>query len=238
MHNINTLENKNVLITGASGGLGKSLCRKFGSCNTNIYAIGRNEEKLIKLSEEYKIKNYYCCNLFELEEITAVHKKVLKDSGGIDILINNAGLFLKSSLEEIDTELIRAIFNVNVFAPIILTKLFSRNMKEKKWGRIFNIGSSSAYNGGELTSLYCSSKHALLGFSRSMSKELHEHKIRVCNISPSSIKTNMGRIPLSTYQDFNTFLDPDEIAEVVVFLSSFDSTMEFKEIALNRFDIQ
>ena len=52
-----------------------------------------------------------------------------------------------------------------------------------------------------------------------MSKELHDYKIRVCNISPSSIKTNMGKIPLSTYQDFNTFLDPDEIAEVVFFLA-------------------
>ena len=238
MNNIKILENKNVLITGASGGLGRSLCKKFGNCNTNIYAMGRSKEKLIELSNEYKIKNYYCCNLYELEEIIAVHKKILNDSGGIDILINNAGLFLKSSLEEIDEELIRKIFNINVFAPIMLTKLFSRNMKKNKWGRIFNIGSSSAYNGGELTSLYCSSKHALLGFSRSMSKELHDHKIRVCNISPSSIKTNMGKLPLSTYQDFNTFLDPDEIAEVVVFLSSFDSTMEFKEISLNRFDIQ
>ena len=238
MNNIKILENKNVLITGASGGLGRSLCKKFVNSNTNIYAMGRNKEKLIELSNEYKIKNYYCCNLYELEEIIAVHKKILNDSGGIDILINNAGLFLKSSLEEIDEELIRKIFNINVFAPIMLTKLFSRNMKKNKWGRIFNIGSSSAYNGGELTSLYCSSKHALLGFSRSMSKELHDHKIRVCNISPSSIKTNMGKLPLSTYQDFNTFLDPDEIADVVVFLSSFDSTMEFKEISLNRFDIQ
>ena len=56
---------------------------------------------------------------------------MIKDSGGIDILINNAGLFLKSSLEEIDEELIRRIFNINVFAPIILTKLFSRNMKKR-----------------------------------------------------------------------------------------------------------
>ncbi len=238
MNNIKTLENKNVLITGASGGLGKSLCKKFENCNANIYAMGRDEGKLNELSSEYKIKNYYCCNLSAIQEIKEAHKNILKDSGGIDILINNAGLFEKSSLEEIDDDLIRKIFSINVFAPIILTKLFSRNMKENMWGRIFNIGSSSAYNGGELTSLYCSSKHALLGFSRSMSKELHDYKIRVCNISPSSIKTNMGKIPLSTYQDFNTFLDPDEIAEVVVFLSSFDSTMEFKEIALNRFDIQ
>ena len=64
-------------------------------------------------------------------------------------------------------------------------------MKENMWGRIFNIGSSSAYNGGELASLYCSSKHALLGFSRSMSKELHDYKIRVCILVPNSIKTNM-----------------------------------------------
>ena len=65
MNNIKILENKNVLITGASGGLGRSLCKKFGNCNTNIYAMGRSKEKLIELSNEYKIKNYYCCNLYE-----------------------------------------------------------------------------------------------------------------------------------------------------------------------------
>lgn len=232
------LENKNVLITGASGGLGRSLCKKFLNLNANIYAMGKNKEKLIQLANSFKIKNYYCCNLNELEEITTVHKVILEDSGGIDILINNAGFFAKSPLDEINQEVIKKVFNINVFAPMLLTKLFSKNMRNKNWGRIFNIGSSSAYNGGELTSLYCSSKHALLGFSRSMSKELHDHKIRVCNISPSSIKTDMGKIPLSTYQDFDTFLNPDEVAEVVVFLSSFNSTMEFKEISLNRFDIQ
>ena len=234
----NILENKNILITGANGGLGRSLCKNFLKFNANIYAMGRNKEKLIELANSYKIKKYYCCDLNELEEIIAIHKIILEDSGGIDILINNAGFFTKSPLEDIDIELTKKVFNINVFAPILLTKLFSQNMKNKKWGRIFNVGSSSAYNGGELTSLYCSSKHALLGFSRSMSKELHDHKIRICNISPSSIKTDMGRIPLSTYQDFDTFLNPDEVAEVLVFLSSFNSTMEFKEISLNRFDIQ
>ena len=68
-----------------------------------------------------------------------IHKIIMEDSGGIDILINNAGFFTKSPLEEIDIELTKKVFNINVFAPILLTKLFSQNMKIKKWGKFLML---------------------------------------------------------------------------------------------------
>ena len=238
MKNQCAFKNKSVLVTGATGGIGRLLCKKFVDLGSKVYAVGRNRLKLDDLESIVGVAKTYSFDLNNLDDIDSLNQLILRDSGGIDILINNAGIFFTSALEEIDKTKIEQTFNINVFAPILMSKFHSGNMKKKGWGRIFNIGSSSAYSGGELTSLYCSSKHALLGLSRSLSKELKPFNIRVCNLSPSSTKTDMGRIPLSTYQDYDTFINPEEVSEVLVFLSSFDGAMEVKEILLNRVEVQ
>jgi NAD(P)-dependent dehydrogenase (short-subunit alcohol dehydrogenase family) len=102
----------------------------------------------------------------------------------------------------------------------------------KKWGRIVNIGSSSAYSGFKNGTIYCSSKHAMLGLSRSLFDELKGHGIRVYCISPGSIKTKMGK--QSKDQDFKTFLDPAEVAKYVGFVISFNDDLVSEEIRLNR----
>ncbi|EPA05342.1 hypothetical protein BG20_I0134 [Candidatus Nitrosarchaeum limnium BG20] len=106
-------------------------------------------------------------------------------------------------------------------------------MKEKKWGRIINIGSSSSYQGFSEGTIYCSSKHALLGLSRSLFAELKESKIRVFSISPGSIKTKMGK--QDKKQNYKTFLDPKEVAEYIVYSINFDKELVSEEIRLNRF---
>ena len=128
--------------------------------------------------------------------------------------------------------------NINVTAPFVLIKELSKSMIDKSWGRIINIASSSAYAGGATTSAYCASKHALLGLSRSLHKELKEHNIRVICVSPGSIKTEMGRKVEKLGQDFDTFMEPKEVAEYVVFNSSFDGNLVSEELRLNRMFVQ
>ena len=111
-------------------------------------------------------------------------------------------------------------------------------MIKNKWGRIINIASSSAYGGSPMTSVYCASKHALLGFSRSLYKELKGDNVRVICVSPGSIKTEMGRKVEELGQDFDTFMEPDELAEYIVYSSSLDGNMISEEIRLNRVFIQ
>jgi len=127
-------------------------------------------------------------------------------------------------------------FSVNVRAAFVLCKEFSQGMISKKWGRIVNIASSSAYTGFKNTSIYCSSKHALLGLSRSLHSELKEHNVRTFCVSPGSIKTPMGKSVVG--QSYETFLDPSEVAELVVRLISFDSEMISQEIQLHRMNQQ
>jgi NAD(P)-dependent dehydrogenase (short-subunit alcohol dehydrogenase family) len=109
-------------------------------------------------------------------------------------------------------------------------------MAHRRWGRIINIGSSSAYAGFKNTAIYCASKHALLGLTRSLHDELKHQNVRCFCISPGSIKTEMGRAVPG--QDFETFLDPQEIAEFVVHVASYDGGMIAEEIRLNRMVIR
>ena len=109
-------------------------------------------------------------------------------------------------------------------------------MKKKKWGRIVNIGSSSAYNGFKNGTIYCSTKHSLLGLSRALYAELKDTGIRTFCISPGSTQTKMGKI--SNDQNFETFLNPKEIADYVIFIISFDNELISEEIRLNRIKVE
>ena len=231
---------KNCLIIGASGGIGSAITKKLAKENYNLFLIGKNKKKLLKLKKEIEKENTIVeiesVDLTDKKQIDKSIKKIRKIFGRIDILINTSGLFLIKSIDKTTIKEFEDSFKINVIAPIIFSKEFSKDMKKSKWGRIVNIGSSSAYNGFKNSIVYCSSKHALLGFSRALFSELKENNIRVYSISPGSTQTKMGR--LSKNQKFETFLKPEEIAEYVEFVISFDKQLISEEIRLNRMKIE
>ena len=227
---------KKCLIVGASGGIGSAITRKLAEKNYDLFLIGKNKNKLLKLKKEIEkddiIVEIESVDLTNEKQIDKSIKKIRKTFGKIDILINTSGLFLIKSIDKTTIEEFEESFKINVRAPFIFSKEFSKDMKKSKWGRIVNIGSSSAYNGFKNSIAYCSSKHALLGFSRALFSELKENNVRVYSISPGSTQTKMGK--LSKDQKFETFLKPEEIAEYVEFVISFDKQLVSEEIRLNR----
>ena len=234
------LQGKNCLITGATGGLGKEIVKEFAKNGCNLFLTGRNNEKLNSLKNELKnyeneIKiDFEHADLSDVSDIQKLIDKTKKVFSNIDILVNCAGVFPVKLLSDSTVEDFEKCFSVNVKAAFILSKEFSQGMISKKWGRIINIASSSAYAGFKNTSIYCSSKHALLGLSRSLHNELKEHNVRTFCVSPGSIKTPMGRSVIG--QNYETFLNPDEIAEFIAYLISFDNEMVSEEIRLSRID--
>ena len=234
----NIFSGKNCLITGATGGLGKEITKLLAKKNCNLFLTGTTNSKLSVFGEELKTSNkevkisHEAADLTNTEEIHKLIKKIRKEFSSIDIVINCAGVFLRKSLSDSSLEEIKNCLNVNIQAPILLSKEFSQDMVKKKWGRIVNIGSSSSYQGFKNSSIYCASKHALLGFSRSVLDELKNDNVRTFCISPGSIKTKMGETLVD--QDYNTFLNPKEIAETVIFVISFDNEMIIDELKLNR----
>ena len=234
------LHGKNCLVTGATGGLGREIAKEFAKNGCNLFLTGRNNDKLNSLKNELEnsqneIKiDFKDADLSDADEIQKLIEKVKGAFSNIDILVNCAGVFPVKSLSDSTVEDFENCFSVNVKAAFVLCKEFSQGMISKKWGRIINIASSSAYAGFKNTSIYCSSKHALLGLSRSLHSELKEHNVRTFCVSPGSIKTPMGKSV--TGQNYETFLNPNEIAEFIAYLISFDNEMVSEEIRLNRID--
>ena len=232
-------DRKNCLITGATGGLGKEIAKQLLINNCNLFLTAKNEKRLQKLKNELETYNHNKCkisyrsgNLSNLNHIKQIISKVRKDFGSIDILINCAGIFVSKPISTSTLEDFQKVYDVNIRAPFLFCKEFSKDMIKKRWGRIINMGSSSSYSGFKNGSIYCSSKHAILGLSRALFNELKSYNIRTFCISPGSIKTKMGK--LSKDQDFSTFLDPSEIAKYIEFVIKFDKELVSEEIRLNR----
>ena len=233
---------KNCFITGATGGIGKHLASQLALNGCNVFLTGRKEGKLRKLKNNLIKQNkkieisYEAGNLEKIGDIQEIIKTCKKQFSSIDILINCAGVFPVHYLSKSTLKDFENCFNINVRAPFLFCKEFSYDMMKKRWGRIINIGSSSSYNGFEKTSIYCASKHAILGLSRSLHQELKEYNIRTLCISPGSVKTKMGKKVEN--QDYETFIEPMEIAEFIIHAISYDSEMVPEEIRLNRMIIK
>ena len=225
------------LITGATGGIGKELCIKFAKEGYNLVITSTNKEKLKDLKKElisiYNIKVYIkIADLSTRKGTKKLLEYIENKNILIDILINNAGTFIVKSLEELKVKDLNKTFNLNVITPFILSQELSKNMKKQGWGRIINIGSSSAYGCSKDTIAYSMSKHALLGLSKGLFEELSEFNVRTYIVSPAGTKTNMGKKIKN--QNFDNFVLPNEIAEYILFIIKFNSTMISNEIRLNR----
>ena len=159
------MEKKNCVIVGASGGIGSEITKKIANENYNLFLIGRNKQKLLKLKKGIKNENIIVeiatVDLTDKKQIEKAIQKIRKTFQKIDILINTSGIFLTKSIEKSTIEEFDESFKINVRAPFIFSKEFSKDMIKSKWGRIVNIGSSSSYNGFKNSIIYCSSKHAL-----------------------------------------------------------------------------
>ena len=237
------LQGKNCLITGSTGGLGKEIAKEFAKNGCNLFLTGRNNKKLNSLKDELEknqIKiDFQQADLSDTDEIQKLFEKVKSTFSSIDILVNCAGVFPVKLLSDSTIDDFEKCFSVNVKAAFLLCKEFSQGMISKKWGRIVNIASSSAYAGFKNTSVYCSSKHALLGLSRSLHSELREYNVRTFCVSPGPIKTTMGHDIIKNEnpdERFDSFMNPDEIAEFIAYLISFDNEMVSEEIRLSRMD--
>ena len=241
--NESILEKKNCLITGATGGLGKQIAIELAKKNCNLFLTGRQNKKLEKLNEELKKVNknnlikHKHCDLQEAQELNNLIQKIRDEFNSIDILVNCAGIFPVSSVSESTLEQYDSCMNLNVRIPFVLSKEFSKDMINNGWGRIVNIASSGAYNGLKNTAIYRSSKHALLGLSRSLYNELKEFNVRTFCISPGPIKTDIGKDIIkkeNPNENYETFMKPNEIAEFITFAISFDNNLISPEIRLGR----
>jgi 3-hydroxybutyrate dehydrogenase len=170
---------KNVLVTGHSRGIGKAIYDMFKENGATVFGASTVQ-----------------CNFANIAE-TLDYAEGRLVNFNIDILINCAGINEKGSIENYTPEGLQRIMNVNFFSPMILCQAVIQNMKKKGWGRIVNIGSIYADRARDNRLGYVSSKHALLGLTRSLAIDLKEYGITVNMISPNVTNTDMTHTMLA-----------------------------------------
>lgn len=216
---------KKVLITGSSRGIGESIARTLAHSGYEIILTGRNEERLKQLSQELGA-NYFAIDLNSPNGAEELIDKV----GNIDILINNAGDYVWSPIDEVTVDDIERIFKINLELPYKLCSFVTKHMKKQRYGRIINIGSISGAVGEANASLYSASKSGLIGMSKALALELAEHGITVNVINPGWVKTELcedafecGQINEQEELECipqKRFIHPDEVAKMVEYLCS------------------
>ena len=221
------LSGKRVLITGAAGGIGKELSRSFLEVGANIILSGTNIKRLQSLKDDLNQEcEVYKCDLKNVDEINDL-LNFLDESGGVDVLINNAGKTEDNLLMRMSDEQWEDIMLINLTSVMRLTRGIIRGMIKKRWGRIINITSIVALTGNPGQSNYVASKSGLTGFSKSLASEVASRGITVNCIAPGFIKTNMtdklnenqtsailNRIPM------NRIGIPIDICSSAIFLAS------------------
>ena len=218
----NNLENKIALITGINGGIGQEIARQL--LEKKIKVIGLTSHKKNKknifhnLLNDKNLIDVFACNLVESESVEKTCNLIFDKFGVPDFIINNAALLELKNLENFQLDDINSAFKVNVLSPIQICKFFIEGFKVRKSGSVINICSSSAYFGGgtEGHTVYASTKHALLGFSRALDEEVRGFNVRVGTVSPAGVSTNMVKDRVDLDQD--SMMSPSEVADAVLYL--------------------
>ncbi|MBL6857254.1 MAG: 3-oxoacyl-ACP reductase FabG [Pelagibacteraceae bacterium] len=185
------LKEKKILITGATGGIGYSLVKRFNELGSNVLATGTNVNKLDQLQKEFtniRTKPFKLDQHSEIENFIDTCNSELK---GIDILINNAGITLDNLAIRLNDENWKKVIDINLTSTFLMCKHAIKKMLKNKKGKIINITSIVGHTGNLGQANYAASKAGIIGFSKSLAIEYAKKKINVNCISPGFIKTDM-----------------------------------------------
>ena len=191
-------ENKTVLITGASRGIGKETALRFAKAGYNIvinYVSNKtNVEELKKEFDEYKVETLILkADVSNKEEVEELVKKVIDKFGKIDVLVNNAGITKDNLLMRMSEEEFDKVIEINLKGTYLVTKAVTKYMMKQRKGSIINLSSVVGVAGNAGQCNYSASKAGIIGFTKSVAKELASRNIRANAIAPGFIETDMTR---------------------------------------------
>ncbi|KAF9272336.1 hypothetical protein BGZ68_002501 [Mortierella alpina] len=223
------LRGKNVLITGASSGIGEACARQFAQAGSNLLLAARRKDRLETLKQDLESRHPgILISTFDLDVRNRARvRKVAEEFGEVDVLINNAGLVIGlEKLEEITEEAMDTMIDTNVKGLVHVTQSVLPGMRARNKGHIINIGSvagQQAYGNG---SIYCASKAAVASISRALLYETVDTAIRISEINPGMVETEFSVVRFrgdkdkadSVYKGIQP-LDGNDIAETVLFVA-------------------
>ena len=234
-----SLENKVVIITGGSQGIGKSMVSEFVKQKSKVYFLDIDKEGALKLIDELEKQNlkkpfYYECNITNFKELTSVIEKIGEENGVIDVLINNAANDQRHKIQDVDEKLWKDRIDINLSHSFFAIKSSIPYLKKSKSASVINFSSINWVIGSKDTIVYQAAKSAVFGLTKGFARELGEYRIRVNAIVPGWIITER-QLELwltpeldkwrSEQQSLPDKVYPDDVAKLALFLGSNDSKM-------------
>ena len=226
------LGGKTALVTGGGGGIGREIAAQLKAAGANVAICGRNVEKLEAAARSIGGALTLPGDLLDDTYVQSCVDRTVETFGGLDILINNAGVALSKPFAETTIEDFDRVMATNVRAPFLLIRRALPHLRKAR-GRVINIASVVAHKGYPLQSADAASKHALLGLSKSLANELYEDGVRVHVISPGGVYTDMVRVARPDLSP-DGLISAAEVADAVMFLLSLDKNAVIDEICLHR----
>lgn len=225
------LASKKILITGGSLGIGKAIAQLAVEKGAQVIITGRDKNRLQIAAQETGAIPFKC-DIAKPDAPEQMHRFVMDKFGSLDVLINNAGIGIRASLEELTYEKFKQVYDVNVFGLSLLTAKFAPYFKEKKSGNIINIASTAALRGYQNGSIYASSKFALRGLTECWRAELRPFGVRVMLINPSEVATAFGNPDRKEREAEDNKLSSDEIAHAVIAVLEMDQRGFIPELSV------
>lgn len=217
------LENKVAVVTGGTKGIGRSIAEELLKNAAKVFVCARNAEELRQsLTELNQIGHAEgeICDVRSFDQVKMMLDEAERKFGGIDILINNAGIGMFKAVAETEPEEFRAVLETNLFGVFYACQVVIPKMKKRGGGYIINISSLAGTNAHPKMSAYNASKFGLNGFSEALMQEVRQDNIKVSYVMPGSVNTEFGgeRTPTDTAW----MLQPADVAQVVINLLQMD----------------
>ncbi len=233
------LENKVIIITGASTGVGEQIALRLSKENSSLALIARNAERLEQVAEKAKSLGakevrYYCCDIANTPLLSETIDKIVADFGGIDVLINNAGVWQKlMQLDDIPTEVVDNVLNVNLSALIHTTHLVLPHLRQREKSAIINIVSKSGVLAQAGQSVYTASKYGVRGFTEVLKADLKDTNVKVTGIYQSGTNTDFFAKENENF-DTTNFTEPQDLADVVAYILKQPEKIWLHDVRIDR----
>jgi len=223
------------VVTGASRGIGKAIALTLADEEMDVIIFGRDVSALEKVQKEIKAKNvnceYFAGDVGDEKFVHMSVKKIMDVYGKIDHLINNAGMGILKKLEEAKLDELKEQVNANVYGVFNFSRAVVGDMIKRKKGSIINIVSLAGKNGFIGGTMYGATKHAVLGFTKSLMLEVREYKVRVAAICPGSVSTEFGS-GNNQKKEIDRVLTSEDVAHAVLSIINLPGRALMSEIDL------
>jgi len=228
---MSNLENKNIIVTGASGGIGNAIIKKLNEAGANILASGTRIEKLEELKKNFKDIKILKFDISQNEKIEEfIENATIELGGSLDIIVNNAGITQDNLAIRMKLDEWQKVININLTSTFLMSKFAIKKMLKNKSGKIVNITSVVGHTGNLGQANYTASKAGVIAMSKSLAIEYAKKNININCISPGFIKTAMTDKIDDKFKEIiiskipsDRLGEPDDIANAVLFLSSDQS---------------